>query len=57
MIGYFSSWRTGANGQPRYLASDIPGTSSRTSTTRSPTSVRTTRSRSTRRPRATRRPV
>ncbi|WP_264031402.1 glycosyl hydrolase family 18 protein [Cellulosimicrobium sp. SH8] len=24
VIGYFSSWRTGTNGQPRYLASDIP---------------------------------
>ena len=24
IIGYFTSWRTGANGQPSYLASDIP---------------------------------
>ncbi|TWG83549.1 chitinase [Cellulosimicrobium cellulans J34] len=24
VIGYFTSWRTGANDQPRYLASDIP---------------------------------
>ncbi|GAA1506489.1 chitinase [Agromyces terreus] len=24
VIGYFTNWRTGANGQPRYLASDIP---------------------------------
>lgn len=24
IIGYFTSWRTGGNGQPRYLASDIP---------------------------------
>src|SRR5437762_2998234 len=24
IIGYFPSWRTGKNGQPRYLASDIP---------------------------------
>jgi chitinase len=26
VIGYFTSWRTGANGQARYLASDIPWT-------------------------------
>ncbi|MBB4964196.1 chitinase [Saccharothrix violaceirubra] len=26
VIGYFSSWRTGANGTPAYLASDIPWT-------------------------------
>ncbi|MFI6643081.1 chitinase C-terminal domain-containing protein [Streptomyces sp. NPDC050504] len=24
VIGYFTSWRTGTNGQPSYLASDIP---------------------------------
>lgn len=24
VIGYFTSWRTGKNGQPSYLASDIP---------------------------------
>lgn len=24
LIGYFTSWRTGKNGQPAYLASDIP---------------------------------
>ena len=24
VIGYFSGWRTGTNGQPAYLASDIP---------------------------------
>ncbi|MGH3680361.1 MAG: chitinase C-terminal domain-containing protein, partial [Natronosporangium sp.] len=24
IIGYFTSWRTGTNGQPAYLASDIP---------------------------------
>src|SRR5690606_3369017 len=24
VIGYFTSWRTGANGTPRYLANDIP---------------------------------
>ena len=26
IIGYFTSWRTGANGAPQYLASDIPWT-------------------------------
>ncbi|UXI66541.1 glycosyl hydrolase family 18 protein [Tahibacter amnicola] len=26
IIGYFTSWRTGANNAPRYLASDIPWT-------------------------------
>ncbi|MBN9141764.1 MAG: chitinase C-terminal domain-containing protein [Micrococcales bacterium] len=26
VIGYFTSWRTGADGTPRYLASDIPWT-------------------------------
>ncbi|GII97757.1 chitinase [Sediminihabitans luteus] len=26
VIGYFTNWRTGKNGQPQYLASDIPWT-------------------------------
>ena len=24
IVGYFTSWRTGANGQPSYLVNDIP---------------------------------